>query len=129
MMTLRALVVFVAVLVAACATSGDPSRPTTSEPTVRCLGVTNDVCREMLMVVRVRFAPEVDAASEVIIADTCPPDSMCDRQFQFDAAVVIVPADGGPPLFLSVTGQDRPDQVKPWVGPLPEHVEALLPNQ
>lgn len=127
MISIRAFIIAVSLLLAGCAaTPPDPSVP--AQPEIRCIGVTVDVCRAMLTVVEASYPADLAAASLIIVADTCPPNAECDRQFQFDAVVALVPAAGGPPLLLSVLGRDRPDQVAPWEGPLPQHIAALLAN-
>jgi hypothetical protein len=81
----------------------------------------------MIDLVAKAFPAQVGSASAVIVADTCPPASVCDRRYPVDAVVVIVPSDPQTELLaLHVFGQERPEEVAPWVGPLPEHVSAML---
>jgi hypothetical protein len=90
--------------------------------------MADETCRQVLEVVRAEAAAAVDAASAIVIADTCPPEAACDRAFAFDAAVAVVPTDRTQPiLLLQVFGQAQPDQVGPWQGPLPQHMLPLIP--
>lgn len=99
-------------------------------PAITCGGVAEATCREAVALVGARLDEEVRSALAIIVADTCPPDAECDREFSIDLAVVVVPAGPGrETLALHVFGTMRPEQVAEWQGPLPAHIEALLPTR
>ena len=106
--------------------SAEPARPITT-----CSGVTPATCREAIALVGAAgLAPDVQLASAIIVADTCPPNARCDREFAIELAVVIIPADSSRAIVaLLVSGRIRPEQVADWQGPLPAHVQALLPTR
>ncbi len=129
MKSLTALLVAL-VVIAGCAT---PPAPTASPmPVVRCVGLPDtepDVCDKMVALVLQTRPDEVRDASRILVADTCPPQVLCDRQFLYDAVVLVVPADGdsAKALRLRVFGhQGQPLSMEAWSGPLPEHVANLL---
>ena len=98
-------------------------------PTVICRGIPEATCHEAIALVNASgLAPEVESAAAIVIADTCPPNAECDREFAIDLAMVIVPADPNEEILaLHVFGTMRPEQVAEWQGELPAHVIALLP--
>ncbi len=122
------------VVIAGCAT---PPTPTASPspaplPAVGCVGVPDtepNVCENMVALVQQTHPNEVSEASRILVADTCPAQVLCDRQFLYDAVVLVVPAAGDPAkaLRLRVFGhQGQPLSIEAWSGPLPEHVASLL---
>jgi hypothetical protein len=127
----RLTALLVALMVSAgCAT---PPAPTASPlPVVRCVGIPEtepDVCGRMVALVEETHPDEVRDASRILVADTCPPQVLCDRQFLYDAVVLVVPADGdtAKALALRVFGhQGQPLGIEVWSGRLPEHVASLL---
>jgi hypothetical protein len=133
MKRLTALLVAVLVI-AGCAT---PPAPTATLapvplPAVRCVGLPATepgLCDRMVALVQETHPDEVRTASRILVADTCAPQVLCDRQFLYDAVVVIVPADGNlaSALLLRVFGQQgQPLGIDAWSGPLPDYVPNLL---
>jgi hypothetical protein len=111
-------------IVAAC---GNLVRP---GPSITCADVPDPSCSGAVALVSARFSEDVRSASAIVIADTCPPDALCDRQFAIDLIVVIVPADPTRSIVpLHVFGTIRADQVAPWPGDIPPNVKALLPRR
>jgi hypothetical protein len=83
----------------------------------------------MVALVQQAHPTEVRDASRILVIDGCPEQTLCDRQFFYDAVVLIVPADGNTAraLALRVFGHIRqPLAIEAWSGPLPAHVERLL---
>jgi hypothetical protein len=133
--TLLALLV-VAVVSAGCTTppapTASPASTAAPMPAVRCIGIPEtepDVCGTMVALVQETRPDEVRDASRILVVDTCPPRSMCDRQYLYDAVALVVPAGGdiAKALALRVFGhQGQPLGIEAWSGPLPEHVASLL---
>jgi hypothetical protein len=129
---MKVAVLVVALLLGAC---DDTSVTLTLPPgvvDVECVRVPDtepNVCRRMFEAVQVQFAVEVAAAARVVIVDTCPPRNECDRDFLYDAAALIVPADdsGAALIALHVFGhQGQEVMVEAWRGPLPQHIRQVL---
>jgi hypothetical protein len=83
----------------------------------------------MVALVQETHPDEVRDASRILVVDTCPPRSLCDRQFLYEAVVLVVPGDGDTAraLPLRVFGhQGQPLRIEAWSGPLPDHVASLL---
>ena len=101
-------------------------------PAVRCVGLPEtepDLCARMVALVQETHPDQMRDASWVLVADTCPPRVMCDRQFLYDTVVLVVPADGdaAKALALRVYGhQGQQLSIEAWSGPLPDHVANLL---
>ena len=127
-----ALVAGALVLVAAC--SALPVLPSNraEQPAVECVGIDDfepDVCERMVALVAATFPAEVVQASRILVVDTCPPEVVCDRAFQYDAVVALLQDDAGlaERLIFHVFGQmGGPLNIEPWEGPLPEHLFALI---
>jgi hypothetical protein len=67
--------------------------------------------------------------SRVVVDDTCPPESQCDRQFPFDAVAVFVTAGGDSTGWYAfhVFGRgDAPTTAEPWVDEIPRHISERL---
>jgi hypothetical protein len=64
-----------------------------------------------------------------VVADVCPPTTLCDRLYPFDSIVVLVPSASASwaQVAFQVVGRDGPERVEPWSGALPQHIAALLP--
>ena len=125
----------IAVLIAAC--SMLPVPPVrVAPPEVECVGIQNleagrgDICQEMFELVQARAPAEVAEASRIVIADTCPPQVLCDRATLYSAAAVVVPGDGDLDRLLAFHVFGHAGQaldIEPWAfGPLPDHVDDLL---
>lgn len=151
-MRLVLLAPWLCAVAAACATTppatpapsaaGTPAPPTpviAASPTsqtapisapISCHGVGDEWCREAVALVAAAYPRETGRASQIIVADTCPPDAVCDRMYAFDSIVVLVPQRGSTdePLILWVQGKAGPELVKVWRGALPAHIEALVPR-
>ena len=94
-------------------------------------GLGPDSCDTAIALVRREHPTEVDAAIEIVVADTCPPPAICDRKFPFDSLVVLVPAppdSGSPTVYETVGLGNAADQLLPFSGPLPAHIAALIPD-
>ena len=99
-------------------------------PSITCADVPDPSCTGAVELVSARFSQDVRSASAMVVADTCPPDALCDRQFAVDLIVVIVPADPTRSVrALHVFGTMQPEQVAPWPGDIPPDVNALLPRR
>jgi hypothetical protein len=124
-----ALVALLALLVGC---SEPPATDGAARPKAECIRVPEDgdnPCQRMFGLVQSAFPVEVASASRILVVDTCPPEAECDRQFNYDALVAIVPAGGGGSnaLVVHVFGPpNEPLDVRPWSGPLPDHVAALI---
>ena len=114
-------------LAAACAAQPTPIGP----PPVSCVGLPEaepEVCGRIVTRVQDTHPDETRAASRILIADTCPPRALCDREFLYDAVVLLVPPAGEPAgVALHAYGhQGQQLSVEAWEGPLPEHVTTFL---
>jgi hypothetical protein len=114
-------------LSAACGTQPTP----TGAPPVSCIGLPTtepDVCGRIVTRVEATHPDETHAASRILVADTCPPRLACDREFLYDAVVLLVPAAGEQTgVALHAYGhQGQQISVEAWAGPLPQHVTYLL---
>jgi hypothetical protein len=97
-------------------------------PPISCYLLDTQICHQVVELVGRSHAHEVGAAYAVIVSDTCPVGSVCDRMYAIDVAMAIVPpVQGADPLWLHVFGKRVPDQVEAWHGPLPELIRTLLP--
>jgi hypothetical protein len=141
---MKSLMTFLAAffVMAGCATPLAPTRSPspellaspspTSTAAIRCVYLPEtepDVCGKIVALVQETHPDEVRDASRILIADTCPPQVLCDRAFLYDTAVLVVPADGdsAKAIRLRVFGhQGQPFTIAVWSGPLPEHVVNLL---
>jgi hypothetical protein len=60
---------------------------------VDCGRISSDACAEAIALARDGHEDEVSGATVIVVDDTCPPDSVCDRKYPFDSIVVF--AAGG----------------------------------
>ena len=101
--------------------------PTRTPPT-SCYLLGVQICHRSVELVRRLYPTEIESAFAVVVSDTCPVGSVCDRVYATDAALAIVPpVPGTDPLWLHVFGKRVPDRVEAWHGPLPELTRILLP--
>lgn len=122
------------VVIAGCATLPTPtaSPAPAALPAVRCVGLPEtepEVCAKIVALVQETRPDEVREASRILVADTCPPLVLCDRQFLYEAVVLIVPANGDAakaPALRVFGHQGQPFRIEAWTGPLPKHVVDLL---
>ncbi len=105
--------------------------PVAAAPVVTCGRIPADACEVAIDLVRDTRPSEVAEADSVVVDDTCPPDAVCDRQYPFDAIVVLVPVMGAPGDWhaFGVWGTNGPEVVRAWQGGLPPHVVALIPRR
>jgi len=105
-----------------------PAASTSS--TVVCGRIEADACQTAIDLVRDGHPREVAEASAIVVDDTCPPDATCDREYAFEVAVVLVPAEDvlRDVVALRVFGAAGPDQAGVWSGALPQHVIRLIPG-
>jgi len=98
--------------------------------TVVCGRIEADACQTAIDLVRDGHPREVAEASAIVVDDTCPPDATCDREYAFELAVVLVPAEDvlRDVVALRVFGAAGPDQAGVWSGALPQHVIRLIPG-
>lgn len=127
-----------AAIVAGCAQPGptpsavaSPSPAPTIAAKVTCSKISETeigVCDRMVALVVATAPDEAQAASRILVVDTCPPQVLCDRAFLYDAVVLVAPsaADEAPLAFHVFGHQGQPLEIEPWSGPLPEHVRLLL---
>ena len=95
---------------------------------VMCLRIGDETCAQAIDLVREGHGADVEAARAIIVADTCPPRSVCDRLYAIDTVVVLVPGGaGGQTLAFHVVGHQQPEKVSEWIAdPLPEDVLETL---
>lgn len=104
----------------------------TAPPNVTCFDLPQaqpNTCETVMAAVRATHAQEADAASRVLVVDTCPPMVGCEGTYFYDLIVLLVPADGdrAKALALHVFGHvGETLQVASWTDPLPSHVGELL---
>jgi hypothetical protein len=131
---MRTLVAAFMMVLAGCAPAPTPSVPPTSTPAPlsaiepECYGLPQaepGVCERMVAGV---VATQPDAfrdAVRIVVADTCPPRNLCDRQFFYDAVVLAVPSEmsfADPVAFHVFGHQSQGLSVESWSGALPDHV-------
>ena len=83
----------------------------------------------MVALVQQTHPDEVRDASRILVVDVCPPRVLCDRQFLYDAVVLVVPADDdtASALALRVFGNLAQHlNIEARSDPLPDHVARLL---
>jgi hypothetical protein len=86
-------------------------------------------CRSAIALVRVKHKAEVSGATRIVVDDTCPPGSACDRPYPFDTAVVFVTAGGDTTgwYWFHVYGPGQlPTKAEPWLGEWPDHIVQRL---
>ena len=130
-----------AATVAAPSASPDTPAPTTlattspsaTPPTGNgdCGRISPTACAKAISLARKGHEAEVAEASRIVVDDACPPTSLCDRKYPFDAFVVFVTAGGDSTgwYYGEVVGlQDgQPTKVLSWQGDqLPDHIVAQL---
>ncbi len=122
------LALLIAVGVVACAAEAPPAPPAAQQ--LDCGRIARPDCLASIALIRAADPAAVGNAQAIVMDDTCPPGALCDRQFAFDAVVVIVPRPvvGGAQRAFLVAGVDGPEFIAPWEGPLPAHVAARIPR-
>lgn len=112
------------------ATASSTPGTAAASPVVNCAGITAESCQKAIELVRGLHPREVAEASAIVVADVCPPTVDCDRFYPFDSIVLLVPPTSASwiQLAFQVVGQNGPERVEPWSGPLPPHIAALLPT-
>lgn len=102
------------------------ARPS-SAPIVTCSGVSAEGCSAAVALVQRAYPGEFARTARVVVADSCPPPTICDRVFPFDAYAVLIAPDGGYLRALRVVGDTGPERIlEESAGPLPPHVVALI---
>lgn len=119
-----------------------PSPPPNAGPSnvVTCGRIDSFTCAGLLTMLAADHADQLAAARRIVVDDTCPPGSVCDRQYAFEALVVVVPPGGiEAAVAYLVTGKDGPDLVAvsteaipqrfavqvDWPGAAPEPIPLL----
>ena len=132
-----------AVSAAAAAPSASPETPVptvsaTTAPSATpppangdCGRISTKACAKAIAVARKGHEADVAEASRIVVDDACPPTSVCDRKYPFDAFVVFVTAGGDSTgwYYGEVVGlQDgQPTKVRSWQGDqLPAHIVEQL---
>lgn len=102
---------------------------TVSVPDVRCGEAAGRLsaedCDAAIAVVRAKDRVVVDAADVIVIEDTCPKDSLCDRQYAYDSLVAIRLRDGSQAAY-NVAGIDGFDRLVPFEGEVPAYIASQL---
>ena len=93
-----------------------------------CGRIPADYCQEAIDLVRAQVPREVAEAIAIVVDDTCPPTVLCDRQWPFDALVVVVPVNGviADVVVFEVTGRVGPELARRYDGDVPAHFAPLL---
>jgi hypothetical protein len=134
-------------LVAACAAPPTPAPPSTSAPSssprsltaspasspaIVCGRIEVSNCRRSIELVR-RHTGDLSRVNQIAVDDACPPGTVCDRLWDFEAFVVLSTldqqsSDAGTVATLAylVTGNAGPQDATPFRGELPTHIKALL---
>jgi hypothetical protein len=102
---------------------------------VDCMRIPPAACAEAIALARAGHKNEVSSATLIVVDDTCPPDSLCDRRYPFDSIVVFVTAGGDTTGWYAFHVFGRSDGVpttaEPWTPEFPAHVvqriRELLP--
>ena len=105
----------------------EPARP--GDGLVDCNGIAGTSCAKAIALARVGHKAEVRGASRIVVMDTCPPTSVCDRHYPFDVAVVFVTAGAdttGWYVFHVFGSGQIPTTAEPWIGEWPDHVVKRL---
>ncbi len=102
--------------------SGSP-RP----PGMDCGRIPADPCLQAIALARAVYEDEVaTAATRIVVDDTCPLDSVCDRMYPFDAIVVFADDGGDTTGWWAYrvygTDQDTPTTVDRWIEQIPAHL-------
>ncbi|MFN8629450.1 MAG: hypothetical protein U0838_03760 [Chloroflexota bacterium] len=115
---------------ASASTAPSPSAATPPSPVIDCGRIAKGPCERAIALAREISGPDVANASLIVVDDTCPPGSMCDRKYAFDALVVFVTAGADTTGWyaVSVTGVDAvtPADAQAWADQLPAHIRARL---
>lgn len=90
-----------------------PAGPLDLGPMVRCGRINPADCEGAIALVRQRVPDGYEEAVLIVVDDTCRPDVLCDRQYAFDAVVVLVSEGGawGNGSASAVRGQRGPEEV------------------
>ena len=131
---------------ASVAASGTPATPATPAPSdsaapapsstvvqqgiAECVRTSAAACTKAIGLARKGHETDVALATRIVVDDTCPPTTMCDRKYPFDAIVVFVTAGADTTGWYSyhVYGldYDKPTNAEPWLPDVPDHVVARL---
>jgi hypothetical protein len=104
--------------------STSPAPPARISASVVCKIRAAD-CARAVQLVGATAPADVAAADAIVVADSCPPDSMCDRMWAFDSIVAL--ARGGRLVgAYEVTGASGPEVVRGAVAVLPRHIDELV---
>lgn len=95
-----------------------------------CGGIQPPACAKAVDLARSGHEYELAGTSLIVVRDTCPPPSVCDRMYPFDVIVVFVTAGADTTGWYAfhVFGLDAkvPTDVEPWRGDIPSHVVDRL---
>lgn len=114
-----------------------PSAPTSGPPSgllpsaaVDCGRISPGACSKAIILARAGHGDEVAGANRIVVDDTCPPSSLCDRKYPFDSIVVFVTAgrDTAGWYAFNVVGleYDTPTKADRWESEIPAHVIQRL---
>lgn len=109
-----------------------PSAPSAGPPTpvVTCGQVDAFTCGGLLTMLAADHRDQLAAATRIVVDDTCPPASVCDRLHAFEAMVVVVPPEGiDAAVAYLATGkirEDGPDVIAPYTDPTPAFIAAQV---
>ena len=118
--------------------SAAPTAPASPEPSGTppsgngdCGRISAAACAKAIALARKGHESEVSGATRIVVDDTCPPTTLCDRKYPFDAAVVFVTAGADTTgwYFCEVVGlkDDQPTKAQGWqMYELPAHIVAEL---
>lgn len=107
-----------------------PSSTVVQQEIAECTRISAAACTKAIALARKGDEGYLASATRIVVDDTCPPPSLCDRKYPFDAVVVFVTAGADTTGWYSfhVYGleDDMPTTAEPWVPDLPAHVVARL---
>jgi hypothetical protein len=117
--------------------SSDPSAPASGESAASqpagngdCGRISPAACTKAITLARKGHGADVAGATRVVVDDACPPTTLCDRRYPFDAVVVFVTAGADTTgwYYYEVVGleDNQPTKVQPLQGELPAHIVAQL---
>lgn len=109
--------------------AGPSVGPTLPPEGVDCGRISSDACAEAIALARA-FASagretDVSQATVIVVDDTCPPPSVCDRKYPFDSLVVFaITGDTTSWYGLHVFGRqpDAPTTAERWWDEIPAHI-------
>ena len=113
------------------ATAPLPATPNPAEPgpALDCGSIDPVACARAVDLARSVDQGEVVNPSRVVVGDTCPPESMCDRKYPFDSYVVFVTAGADTTGWITfeATGlADQPTAAARVQGNLPAFMASLV---